>query len=136
MDLLWSAGEPRTVRAVFEELERRRRIAYTTVMTVMDNLHRKGWLCRELVGRAYLYEAVRSREAHNAELMGEALADSLDPAATLIHFVERMSPEEARLLSDALARATRGTATQGSRDDASGPSQRKQPAARGRYRPT
>ncbi|OHV74295.1 hypothetical protein BCD48_31905 [Pseudofrankia sp. BMG5.36] len=128
MDLLWSAGEPRTVRAVFEELQQRRRIAYTTVMTVMDNLHRKGWLRRELVGRAYLYEPVRSQEEHNAELMGEALADSLDPATTLIHFVERMSPEEARLLSDALARATHGAGTQGSRNDANRPGQRQLPS--------
>ena len=108
MDLLWSAGEPRTVRAVFEDFRQQRRIAYTTVMTVMDNLHRKGWLRRELVGRAYLYEPVRSREEHSAELMGEALADSVDLATTLVHFVERMSPEEARLLRDALARS-RGT---------------------------
>jgi predicted transcriptional regulator len=105
MDLLWSAGEPRTVRAVFEEFHQQRPIAYTTVMTVMDNLHRKGWLRRELAGRAYLYEPVRSREEHSAELMSEALADSVDLATTLIHFVERMSPEEARLLQDALARS-------------------------------
>ena len=109
MDLLWSAGEPRTVRAVFEEFHQQRPIAYTTVMTVMDNLHRKGWLRRELAGRAYLYEPVRSREEHSAELMSEALADSVDLATTLIHFVERMSPEEARLLRDALARS-RGAA--------------------------
>ncbi|MBL7495138.1 BlaI/MecI/CopY family transcriptional regulator [Frankia sp. CNm7] len=128
MDLLWSASEPRTVRAVVDELQQRRQIAYTTVMTVMDNLHRKGWLRRELVGRAYLYEPVRSQEEHSAELMGEALAHSLDPATTLIHFVERISPGEARLLRTALTRATRGAGTQGFREDASRPGQRHQPS--------
>jgi|KBSSwiStaDraftv2_1062776.scaffolds.fasta_scaffold06248_8 predicted transcriptional regulator len=108
MDQLWSTPEPRPVRAVFEELHRQRPIAYTTVMTVMDNLHRKGWLTRELVGRAYFYRPVHSREERSAELMGEALADSADRAITLMHFVEQMSPQEARLLRDALAQATKG----------------------------
>ncbi len=102
MDLLWSAGAPRTVRHVYEDLREQRQVAYTTVMTVMDNLHRKGWLHRQLAGRAYLYEPVRSREVYSAELMGEALAASADRTATLMHFVERMAPEEARLLRDAL----------------------------------
>lgn len=105
MDRLWSAGSPLTVRAIYEELREQRQIAYTTVMTVMDNLHRKGWLRREVAGRAYLYEPVRSRDVHSAEVMGEALADSADRAVTLMHFVEHMPPEEARLLRDALARS-------------------------------
>ncbi|WP_322748279.1 MULTISPECIES: BlaI/MecI/CopY family transcriptional regulator [unclassified Frankia] len=105
MDRLWSASQPQTVRAVYEELLVHRRIAYTTVMTVMDNLRRKGWLRRSLDGRAYLYEPVRSREVHSAEVMGEALADSTDRAVTLMHFVEHMSPAEARLLRDALAQS-------------------------------
>ncbi len=107
MDRLWSASQPQTVRAVYEELLVHRRIAYTTVMTVMDNLRRKGWLRRSLDGRAYLYEPVRSREVHSAEVMGEALADSTDRAVTLMHFVEHMSPAEARLLRDALAQPGR-----------------------------
>ncbi|WP_256790084.1 MULTISPECIES: BlaI/MecI/CopY family transcriptional regulator [Frankia] len=102
MDRMWSAGEPRTVRGVYEELLEQRRIAYTTVMTVMDNLHRKGWLRRRRDGRAYLYEAVRSREVHSAEVMSEALAGSTNRAMTLMHFVEHMPPEEARLLREAL----------------------------------
>jgi predicted transcriptional regulator len=105
MGRLWSADGPLSVRVVYEELREQRRIAYTTVMTVMDNLHRKGWLRRELAGRAYLYEPVRSREVHSADVMGEALADSTDRAVTLMHFVEQMSPQEAQLLRDALAHA-------------------------------
>jgi predicted transcriptional regulator len=107
MDMLWAADGPRTVRVVFEDLHRDRAIAYTTVMTVMDNLYRKGWLRREQSGRAYLYEPARSREVHSAELMSEALADSANQAATLLHFVEHMSPAESRLLRDALTRAAR-----------------------------
>ncbi len=114
MDRLWSADSPRTVRAVYEDLREQRQIAYTTVMTVMDNLHRKGWLRRQLAGRAYLYEPVRSREARSADLMGEALAASTDRATTLIHFVEQMSPQEARLLRDALAHTSGNAGSQDS----------------------
>lgn len=48
MDRLWSWARPVTVREVLEDLQRSRTIAYTTVMTVMDNLYKKGILAREL----------------------------------------------------------------------------------------
>jgi predicted transcriptional regulator len=41
---LWARTDPTAVREVFEELRDQREIAYTTVMSTMDNLHRKGWL--------------------------------------------------------------------------------------------
>jgi predicted transcriptional regulator len=47
MDRLWSRDAPATVRDVLNDLRRRREIAYTTVLTVMDNLYKKGWLRRE-----------------------------------------------------------------------------------------
>ena len=52
MDRLWSRDHPVAVREVLEDLQRERTLAYTTVMTVMDNLHRKGVLPRETDGRA------------------------------------------------------------------------------------
>jgi len=51
MAQLWSADGPLTVRDVHDHLERE--LAYTTVMTVMDNLHRKGQLQRQRDGRAW-----------------------------------------------------------------------------------
>lgn len=48
MELLWSATEPVTVRDVLDRLERP--LAYTTVMTVLDNLHNKGHVTREKSG--------------------------------------------------------------------------------------
>lgn len=51
MDTVWSAAEPVSVRQVREVIAAEREIAYTTVMTTMDNLHRKGWLDRERHGR-------------------------------------------------------------------------------------
>ncbi|MDA8393197.1 MAG: BlaI/MecI/CopY family transcriptional regulator, partial [Actinomycetota bacterium] len=50
MDRVWAAGRPLSVREVLEDLRGERALAYTTVMTVMDNLHRKGWLVRHQQG--------------------------------------------------------------------------------------
>jgi len=47
MDRLWERGRPALVREMVEDLREDRALAYTTVMTVMDNLYRKGWLRRE-----------------------------------------------------------------------------------------
>ena len=41
MDVLWHAEEPRSVRDVLQGINRDRTLAYTTIMTVLDNLHRK-----------------------------------------------------------------------------------------------
>jgi predicted transcriptional regulator len=102
MDLMWARRKPASVREVLEDLRRERTIAYTTVMTVMDNLYKKGLLKRQPVGRAYVYEATASKEAYTAELMRKALADSGNQAATLVHFLERLTPEEAAALEAAL----------------------------------
>jgi len=60
MDRLWAWARPSTVREVLADLQRDRSVAYTTVMTVMDNLHRKGILDRRADVRAYRYVPVRS----------------------------------------------------------------------------
>lgn len=107
MERLWSYGRATTVREVLDDLNRDRALAYTTVMTVMDNLHRKGWLRRQMEGRAYLYEPVSSRQEYSARLMAEALADSTDPQATLVHFLEQMPAEETTALQNLLRRLGR-----------------------------
>ncbi|MET8158299.1 BlaI/MecI/CopY family transcriptional regulator [Sphaerisporangium sp. NPDC005289] len=102
MDRMWSYRRPASVRDVLEDLQQERQIAYTTVMTVMDNLHKKGLLRRKQVSRAYVYEAIASKEAYTAELMRTTLANGGNQAATLVHFLERLSPEEADALEAAL----------------------------------
>jgi predicted transcriptional regulator len=102
MNRMWSYSRPASVREVLEDLQKERTIAYTTVMTVMDNLHKKGWLRRKRVGRAYEYEAVASREGYTAKLMREALATSNNQAAALVHFLSDLSPEEKEALQTAL----------------------------------
>ena len=103
MDRVWRAAGSVTVRDVVDALQQERSIAYTTVMTVMDNLFSKGFLGRERVGRAYAYRATRGREQYEAELMEEVLASSNDRTATLMHFVEKISPAELAELRSLLA---------------------------------
>lgn len=103
MERLWAAGRPMLVREVVDGLQRP--LAYTTVMTVMDNLHRKGWLTRRREGRAWRYEPALSRESYTAQLMNDVLATSTDRAGALTRFVEEIEPDDAAALADALARA-------------------------------
>jgi predicted transcriptional regulator len=98
MARVWAQGHPVTVRELFDELAGERAIAYTTVMTTMDNLHRKGWLTRVKEGKAYRYTATASREEYSARLMREALDGGGDTQAVLSHFVAQMDGAESELL--------------------------------------
>ncbi|GHH85457.1 hypothetical protein GCM10018793_53640 [Streptomyces sulfonofaciens] len=102
MTRVWKWNRPVTVREVLEDLQRERTIAYTTVMTVLDNLHQKGWVRREAEGRAYRYEAVSTRAAYAAALMNEAWSRSDNPAAALVAFFGMMSPQQREALRDAM----------------------------------
>jgi predicted transcriptional regulator len=104
MRRVWDHDGPVTVRELYEELQRERAIAYTTVMSTMDNLYRKGWLDRERDGKAYRYTAVASREQYSARLMGEAMAEAADTEAVLSHFVAAMDGGQAQALRAVLDR--------------------------------
>jgi predicted transcriptional regulator len=103
MDRIWNADAPRSVRDLMEDLQRERTIAYTTVMTVMERLFRKGLLTRVEQSRAYWYSPAQSRADYTAGLMADTLANSTDKAATLVHFAERVSAREAKQLIKALS---------------------------------
>ena len=107
MNRLWSIPEPLTVRDVLTDLRPERPLAYTTVMTVMDTLHRKGWLRRERQGRAYRYWPALSREQHRAAMMRDALSGSEDHAAAFVHFLESMTEAETAALRKALRQQRR-----------------------------
>jgi predicted transcriptional regulator len=110
MELVWDSDHPVTVRDLFDELRQERAIAYTTVMSTMDNLHRKGWLDRVKDGKAYRYTPTASREEYSARLMREALAGGGDTEAVLSHFVAQMDGEESELLQAVVRRLAGGPA--------------------------
>jgi predicted transcriptional regulator len=104
MDRLWDREGTSTVREVFEDLRQTREIAYTTVMSTMDNLHRKGWLSRKRQGKAFLYWPELTREQYSARLMRNALDAGGNPSLVLSHFLEQMSEEESATLRTTLRR--------------------------------
>ncbi len=73
MKVLWDSG-PSNVQAVQDRLPGRSKLAYTTVQTMLNVLHRKGRVRRILRGRAYEYEPLLSRE----RAAGNALRDLID----------------------------------------------------------
>lgn len=106
MQKIWARGGPATVRDIVRDLHDDRPVAYTTVMTVMDNLRKKGWLIRQLDGRAYRYEPAVTSEEYSAGVMRQALTASSDPAGTLMHFIGELSADEAGALAEAYRRLT------------------------------
>ena len=102
MDRVWAHGRGVTVREVFDELAGVRQIAYTTVLSTMDNLHRKGWVRRDREGKAYRYWPTMTREERSAKLMREAFSAGGDTEAVLAFFVEQMTAEESAQLKAAL----------------------------------
>lgn len=103
MEVLWAAGEPRTAKQVQDALADRS-LATTTVLTVLTRLQRKGFVGRSRDGRAHGYHAVRTREAHLAELMREAMSTAPDRGAVLASFLGGMAGEERETLRKLLRR--------------------------------
>lgn len=109
MARLWAAEGQGTVREVLEQLRQDREIAYTTVLSTMENLYRKGHLTRQREGKAFRYSTALSHAEHTAGLMREALSrGEQDTAAVLTHFVGEMSPEELARLKDVIRRRGKG----------------------------
>ncbi|MEG9227319.1 BlaI/MecI/CopY family transcriptional regulator [Aeromicrobium sp. Sec7.5] len=102
MQTLWSSSEGLTVHEVIDRLETP--VAYTTAITVIERLRAKGWLAREKEGRAFRYVATRSESQYAASLMSEALDEVDDRTGALLSFADRLNPDEARKLREALGR--------------------------------
>lgn len=108
MDVLWHAREPLKVRQVLERLDTGKQLAYTTVLTVLDNLHRKDWVSRELEGKAYWYQPTISRVEAATNAVRDVLVASGDPEAALLHFAQSATTEESAVLRRAFRRKAAG----------------------------
>jgi predicted transcriptional regulator len=96
LEALWAAGGPRSVRDLQPAFDG---VAYTTLMTTLDRLHRKQVLSRTKSGKAFLYTPLHTREALVSGLAGDALAAILGPRAEelrpiLSFFVDAVSRED------------------------------------------
>jgi BlaI family penicillinase repressor len=72
MNTLWPMGEG-TVREIRDGLSARRARAYTTIMTIMDRLARKGVVERRKAGRAYVYRPNLTAQEARAQALGQVV---------------------------------------------------------------
>ncbi len=107
LSVLWHQG-PSTVAAIQETLPDGKERAYTTVLTVMQNLERKNLVRRSLVGRAHVYEAAYSQEViverATQDFLTNAFGGRLGEALLAILSVGTLTPEEKTKLERELQR--------------------------------
>ena len=107
MQIVWQHQRV-TVRDVYEELLKRRKIAYTTVMTMMGILQSKGFLKKDLSEKAYQYRPAQPKAKVLGSMVSDFLQRVFDGSAKplLVHLVEneQISREElaeiARLMKE------------------------------------
>jgi predicted transcriptional regulator len=97
MKIVWQKGQA-TVRDVYETLLERRKIAYTTVMTMMRVLEKKGYVKTHRENRAYVYRPTRPERQVVRSMVREFVDRVFNGSAQplLVHLVEdrRLSPKE------------------------------------------
>ena len=106
LSVLWAADAPLIPREVQEKLADPP--AYTTVMTILDRLQRKGAATRRRRGRAFAYEAVVSESAVAAQHARALLANGHDRRAVLQGFVDVLSDDDSHELARLLRQAQQG----------------------------
>ena len=100
MEALWRRAVPVSVRDLIAEFDG---TAYTTLMTTLDRLHRKGVLDREKTGRAFVYRTRYSRDEIESGMAARALESLLnrpDAEPVLSYFIDEVSRRDARLLDE------------------------------------
>ena len=97
MDILWASDDSLSAYDLQESLADRK-LAPTTILTVLSRLEKKGFVARSRDARPHRYTAAASREEHMADLMHEVLGGASDRTAVLERFVGQVSPEEAATL--------------------------------------
>jgi predicted transcriptional regulator len=104
MQVLWDTG-PANVQTVQSRLEGRS-LAYTTVQTMLNVLHRKGKVKRQLKDRAYLYRPVLSRQKAIKDAVGEMLdrffGGSADSLVLNLLETRKLTPEKLARLQQML----------------------------------
>jgi predicted transcriptional regulator len=97
MELIWASDHSLSAYDIIESMPDRK-LASTTILTVLSRLENKGFVTRERTTRPHLYRAEGSREEHMADLMHEVLGGASDRTAVLERFVGQVSPDEAVIL--------------------------------------
>jgi len=89
IEIIWELGEA-SVHQVRQQLVRKKKLAYTTILTAMQKLEKAGWLRHRAKGKVYIYFPTRSREEAGS--------------TSVLKFVERMFDGDAVLMFQHLMR--------------------------------
>jgi predicted transcriptional regulator len=107
MQVVWDLGKT-TVRDVYETLNERRKVAYTTVLTMMKLLEHKGFLSRDDSERTHVYKPRRPRQRVVSAMVDDFIERVFQGASRplLMHLIEEndLSPEEIEQLAEAARR--------------------------------
>jgi BlaI family transcriptional regulator, penicillinase repressor len=105
MKIVWRRGKA-TVRDVYEELLSQRKIAYTTVMTMMGILEQKGHLKKSADDRAYVYTPAQPQREVVGSMVHDFVTRVFNGSAKplLVHLIEekKITPEELDEISQLL----------------------------------
>ena len=98
MKIIWRHGSA-TVRDVYEELLERRKVAYTTVMTMMGILEQKGRLKKSEDGRAFIYRPVEPQGKVVGSMVQDFVKRVFNGSAKplLVHLVENLDVDKDQL---------------------------------------
>ena len=97
MKTIWTLGQG-TVKQVHRDLASRRTLAYTTVLTVLDRLHRKGVVHRERMGKAHLYRPAYFEEDARRDALERLVRDFFGGSEhRLAHYLGNPSDRPASL---------------------------------------
>ena len=113
LNALWSLGEG-SVNDVRRVVSRNKPLAYTTVMTLLDRLARKGVVTRRKVGRAFFYAPQVSRDSVRRTAFREFLENYFDGSSEAL--LEFLGGQQAGLPAAEIARPAAAAATAGSGD--------------------
>ena len=84
LEALWAREQPASVRDLIDAFPE---IAYTTLMTTLDRLHRKGVLAREKQGRAFVYRPNFTRSEFDAARAANAVRAAVESGGPLTPLV-------------------------------------------------
>lgn len=112
MKVLWEGGEPASVQEVQQRLTPSRQLAYNTVQTMLNVLHRKRKVSRQLHGRAYRYRPLVSRPQTARDAVSDLVRRMFDGSAESLVMslvdARQLTPEKLAELSEMLAASEAG----------------------------
>jgi BlaI family penicillinase repressor len=108
MKIIWRLGEV-TVRAVYEEILKERKIAYTTVMTMMGILEEKKYLKKSSAEKAHLYRPAQAKTLVMSRMVTDFVERVFNGSAKplMVHLVEseQVTKEELAEIAELVKRA-------------------------------